>query len=257
MGGLDPLRGSAVLARRSAPDPLGGRGDALRCWGITKELRRCRRVGELPWPFCSNHRRQWLYFGATLLVSVLASYVAIYVPDIRSRKSPPELELPSPQADLELVAGGHEQHLFWLYNNGAAAAQSPKYGFVVFDLDAPDETQPRRILQIPFKLLPDYVLPGKALGPWNIMSLSSRAREVPIGHRVFGYVSLQCLNCVDVRYYWLFVDNGKGGWLRKLPPAEVKVANKTLARVVYAGEQAAAQVDVLIPKTGRVPFEQL
>ena len=227
----------------------------MRCLGITRELRRCRRDASDRWPFCPAHRRQWGYFLATFAVAVFSSYAAVYLPVLTSAEPQSAVPRQESKADVQFVAGGHERTRFWLYNAGRASAHLPKYGFVIYDLDPLDDKQPRRILHIPFALLQDYILPKRALGPCAILELSDRARQVPVGHRVFGYATVQCENCLDRRVYWLFFTNGTGGWYRQLTPAEASVANRTLAAVVYARDRAVEQVDRLIPVGGRVALD--
>jgi hypothetical protein len=192
--------------------------------------------------------------------AVFASYAAIYLPDLRARTgfvvSPSRSEtVVQTSASVALVAGRPANPHFWLVNEGNAAAQQPKYGFVIYDLDEDDTEQPRRILHVPHHRFDDYILPKRALGPWRILDLSHRAREVPPGHRVFGYVTTQCLNCRDLRTYWLYFANGRSGWFRELTASEAAVANPTLAKVIYARERAVEAVDEFIPMDGRVPFE--
>ena len=233
----------------------------MRCWGITKQLWRCRRPITSRWPFCSVHRHQAAYVCLTLAGGVLASYLATFLPVWRSdQKSDPVIAEMKPltvpkRANVAFVAGCPASPVFWLFNEGEIPAERPKYGFVIYDLDASDIEQPRRILHIPFKLFDDYILPKKALGPWRILELSARAREVPLGHQVFGYVTVQCFNCANLRTYWLHFTNGQSGWFREASESEASMINRTLASIIYARERASEIVDSLVPLANRVPFE--
>jgi hypothetical protein len=213
----------------------------MRCWGITKQLWRCRRHVTSRWPFCAGHRHQVAYICLTLAGGVLASYLATLLPvwQPNQRNGPGNAEtkpLTAPKgANVAFVAGRPASPVFWLFNEGEVPAEQPKYGFVIYDLDEDDMEQPRRILHVPFRLFDDYILPKKALGPWRILELSARAREVPLGHRVFGYVTVQCFNCASLRTYWLHFTNGKSGWFREVSELEASVINRTLASIIYVG----------------------
>jgi hypothetical protein len=226
----------------------------MRCWGVTKQLRRCRRDVTSSWPFCSVHRRQVAYVALTLVGGVFASYLATFLPVWRSNAEMKPTPVPK-LANVAFVAGRPTTPVFWLFNEGEGPAERAKYGFVIYDLDQDDTEQPRRILHIPFQLFDDYILPKKALGPWRILELSARAREVPLGHRVFGYVTVQCFNCARLRTYWLHFTNGQSGWYREASQSEASVVNRTLASIIYAREGASEMVERLIPVPNRVPFE--
>jgi hypothetical protein len=182
----------------------------------------------------------------------------MYIPILPSRRESPSLSATTPaepaQTSVTLIVGRPTNPQFWLFNEGTAPAQQPKHGFLLYDLDEKDTEQPRRILHIPFQRFDDYIPEKRALGPWRILDLSRRAREVPTGHRVFGYVTVQCLNCRAPRIYWLFFTNGDSGWFRELPPVEAAVVNRTLATIIYSREHAVDKVEELIPKAGRVQF---
>ncbi len=233
----------------------------MRCWGVTKQLGRCRRDVTSKWPFCLVHRRQVAYILLTLAGGVLASYLATFLPvwqtnqkgDLINAEGKPQK---GPKGtNLAFVAGRPASPVFWLYNEGEEPAERPKYGFVIYDLDEGEVEQPRRILQLPFQVFDDYILPKNALGPWQILGLSKRAREVPLGHHVFGYVTIQCFNCPHLRTYWLYFVNGQSGWFREESESEAAVVDQTLADVIYAREKACEMVDRLIPIGGRVKFE--
>lgn len=156
---------------------------------------------------------------------------------------------------MTLVVGRVEAPVFWLFNAGHARADRPKYQFLLYNLNQADTNQPRRILYIPAKLFEDFIFSQWALGPWRTLDLSQRAKEVELGHTVFGYVVVQCANCGTVRYYWIFVKVGWAGWTREVPESESYMLNRMLAKVIYMGEQATSTVDSVIPLEGRKPIE--
>lgn len=232
----------------------------MRCLGINRQLKRCRRESTSWWPFCAVHKLQVAYLAISLCGAIFASYLAIYLPDLRAKQfnkdSPPQISALKPEkTTVAVVVGSPANPQFWLYNEGEITAEQPKYGFVIYDLDQGDIEQPRRILQIPFKRFDDYILPRKGLGPWRVLDLSPRAQEVPIGHRVFGYVTVQCFNCEEIRAFWVFIKNGHSGWFREIAGSEMETMNKVLAKVIYSKEKASEMVEEVIPKEGRVNLE--
>jgi hypothetical protein len=232
----------------------------MRCWGITKQLGRCKRESVAStWRFCSVHRHQVAYTCLSVAGGVFASYLATFLPAWHTNPQGVQRETKSETApnrtDVGFVVGSPRSPVFWLLNEGEIPAERPKYGFVVYDLDEGDIQQPRRILHIPFRLFDDYILPKRALGPWRILELSARARQVPLGHHIFGYVAVQCFNCVRLRTYWLHFTNGHAGWFREASASEASVINQTLAQIIYSGERAAETVDKLISESNRVRIE--
>jgi hypothetical protein len=88
-----------------------------------------------------------------------------------------------------------------------------------------------------------------------IVQSPRRAKEVELGHTLFGYVIVQCANCGTVRYYWIFLKVGWAGWTLEVPENELHTLNRMLAKVIYTGEQAISTVDSVIPLEGRKPIE--
>jgi hypothetical protein len=174
--------------------------------------------------------------------------------EFRRQQQKPQSSIPK-EANVVFVAGRPASPVFWLFNEGEAAAERPKYGFVICDIDAGNMEQPCPLLEIPFQLFNDYILPKRALGPWRILELSERAREVPLGHNVFGYVTVQCFNCARPRTYWLHFTNGQSGWFREASESETSVIGDTLAKVISGKERASEIIDRLVPLANRVPFK--
>ena len=94
------------------------------------------------------------------------------------------------------------------------------------------------------------------LGPWRILDLSSRAREVPPDHASFWICEDSVFQFQKiVHHYWLYFENGHSGWVREISEDETHTIGKTLAAVIYAREEAAGPVDKVIPTNGRVRLE--
>lgn len=78
-----------------------------------------------------------------------------------------------------------------------------------------------------------YILPGRARGPWTIVSVARQGTRVENGHHLFGYVQVQCPTCRTVRYYWLYVHMGTEGWYAEITDDETSaIMEKIRARPV-------------------------
>ena len=154
---------------------------------------------------------------------------------------------------VSLVVGQPADPVFWIYNGSGNVVQQPKYQLNLWNLSMadPDGREPRFNMQIPVRLMQDYILAGKALGPWRILDLSARGRQITPGQVLFGYGQLQCLNCEGIRYFWLLLKIGESGWIAEVPPAEVKMINTRLTAVLRARDMALSTVDQVIPFTSR------
>ncbi len=66
----------------------------MRCLGVTKQLRLCKRSSPGAWPYCSLHARQPVYWVSVLATGALASYLATFIPpwSAQTQKEPPPTE---------------------------------------------------------------------------------------------------------------------------------------------------------------------
>lgn len=158
-------------------------------------------------------------------------------------------------SDVRLVIGQLANPVFWVFNPSGVVAQQPKYQLNLWNLHLPDPSPspdvPRLNLRIPVKLMQDYILAGRALGPWRILDLSPSGRDVVRGHVLFGVASLQCFNCERVRHYWIHLKIGESGWIAEIAVDEEKTMNTRFAAVLHAGDKASLIVDEVIPLTSR------
>ena len=167
-----------------------------------------------------------------------------------SRTSPNTV---SSVADVRLVVGQRGNPVFWLYNSSKVAAQQPKYQLNLWNLNLPDsdKNETRLNLRIPAKVMQDYILSERGLGPWRILDLSPRGSSVAPGHVIFGYGQVQCLNCQRMRLYWIYLKNGEAGWISEIPQNEEELILNRLTSVLRANDKALAMVDQVIPTSSR------
>lgn len=94
----------------------------------------------------------------------------------------------------------------------AKVAEKPKYQFLLMDLDNLDADA----LRIPVQE-GDFIRPGEGWGPNMMMDLPEVKAVVHPGDRIFGYGMVLCPTCVKTRSYWIYIEQGKGGWYCEMP----------------------------------------
>ena len=97
-------------------------------------------------------------------------------------------------------------------DRNARVAQKPKYQIVLADLD----NLGANILRIPTEE-GDFIRPGEGWGPNLAMELPEVKAVVHPGDRIFGYGMVVCPDCVKTRSYWIYIEQGKGGWFCEMP----------------------------------------
>src|SRR6267142_141863 len=63
----------------------------------------------------------------------------------------------------------------------------------------------------------DFIRPGEGWGPNMMMELPAVKAVVHPGDRIFGYGIVLCLTCAKTRSYWVYIEQGKGGWYCEMP----------------------------------------
>jgi hypothetical protein len=130
------------------------------------------------------------------------------------------------------------QHIeFLLVNNSSRTADSPYYGFVLRDLDAP-----QKVLPIPFEVT-TFIKPGQSQG-YNPLTENYGEPD----HRYFGTAMVTCDDCASVKNYFLYIDNKEPdkGFYYLLSDQDNTVKEF----------QKSGDVNVF-PEAGRVAFKKL
>ncbi len=131
----------------------------------------------------------------------------------------------------------------------ARVAEKPKYQFLLMDLDNLDANS----LRIPV-LEGDFIRPGEGWGPNMMMDLPEVRAVVHPGDRVFGYGMVLCPTCAKTRSYWIYIEQGKGGWYCEMPKPLYPTGRQ------FFDEMKAhfdAYLNELAPPGCRVPIENL
>ena len=198
----------------------------------------------------------WLLQHATLLGAYrsLAAFVAFPVIiiggvlgflDLRSRLSPP---------DLELRFSNARSVSFTVINSSATVAAEPKYMLALWSLGAPSGTVEKpSSLEIPVKLL-DTMRPHSGLGSWTIASLSKSTANQIDGTVVFGFATVSCPACLGERTYLVYYETNRGGWVREVPDYEAPAARAAVGRVLADTSALATTLDAHAPIRERKPI---
>jgi hypothetical protein len=103
--------------------------------------------------------------------------------------------------DVKLVFTRPNDPVFWIVNPSAKIVSEVRYQFMLFDLSLPGENKEPYLQLMIRTTTVGPIRPGGALGPSPIRSLSPQGTQVEKGHYLFGNVLIDCLTCIEVRYY--------------------------------------------------------
>jgi hypothetical protein len=154
-----------------------------------------------------------------------------------------------PPPDLRLQLVYPRSASVYVYNSSKAGiAEKPKYQLTLADIDNLDPG-----------LLPittqegDYIRPGEGWGPNSAMSLPGVMNIVKSGDRVFGYGLILCPDCLKTRSYWIYIEQGRGGWY-----CEMKKPGYPYNRAFYENLKLNlnARLDQLAPAECRQPIAE-
>lgn len=155
--------------------------------------------------------------------------------------------------DIALHLATPKKVRFRLINLSSVLLREPQYMFALWDLDARQEgigDDPGN-LNIPTKSM-KYIRPKSVIGPWSIESLSGVSAKVPDGHVVFGWVSLQCPDCVSRKHYWLLIKTGERAWYSIIGLDEQPSIMKNLSSVLNAGPKFLEAISSIVPVEKRI-----
>lgn len=122
---------------------------------------------------------------------------------------------------------------FQIVNLSDEVLRSPKYWFLLCDIDAMGG-HIHDVLKIPARSIYDDFLRGKERFMPTLLSTWT-ANDVKAGDRVIGYAAVECPDCKQSRFYWLFYKQGTGGWYAEIP-------GQPIDKVVYDTVQLMSTV---------------
>jgi hypothetical protein len=147
----------------------------------------------------------------TILVAQVKNLTDEGLPQLAKNLKPTPKQIVLPDLHLLLV-DPQSVGLMIVNDKNATVANKPKYQIVLADLDNLDAD----LLAIPAQE-GDFIRPGEAWGPNMMMQLPAVQAIVHPGDRIFGYGMVLCPDCAKTRSYWIYIEQGKGGWYCEMP----------------------------------------
>lgn len=193
-----------------------------------------------------------LLSAVSSLVTIIGLPLAIaglyfaYV-QIADRLQPPE---------VGLLFSRPERVVFRVINASKTLAREIWYQLTFLDLDASDADGLPLDLEIKSRPF-DYVGPRGSLGPYALVDLSPHAAKINKGHRLFGWASVRCSECVHSANYWVFIEQGKGGWVSGIDARGQQNLIRNLQRVFRAKGDTLSVIDDVAPKNQRTAIAPL
>jgi hypothetical protein len=153
---------------------------------------------------------------------------------------------PRPDLHLRLVYPTGDVSVVIYNDPKAGVADRPKYQITLADLDNLEGD----LLKIPAQE-GDFIRPGETEGPNLALGLPAVKAVVKDGDHIFGYALVLCPDCVKTRSYWVYIEQGKGGWYAEMGTPAFPV-NMQFFRNLRSD---LTQLDRLAPTETRVPIE--
>jgi hypothetical protein len=148
--------------------------------------------------------------------------------------------------DLEVVIVNERGPAVLVVNTSNRIAREPKYGTVLWNLNAGDE-KVMEPLPIP-TTSGDPIRPGEAWGPNTWSMLPAVKAQLNNGDLVFGWVDVLCPDCAHRRRYWVHFKFGEQGWFAE---ARTRTQSRRIRRTLARNPAA---INTLIPTERRVPI---
>jgi hypothetical protein len=162
--------------------------------------------------------------------------------------APRQPEVEKPDASLALLYP--EEFAILLLNDSSVILNKPKWGFAIWNLGKVDDpAEKTAVLPIP-TAEGDYIRPHEALGPEG--AISEVRSLVNPGDRLFGYVFVECPECLKSKYYWVYAVVKQGGWFSEIKTGYPDIS--VIGRNIPTIRQNIDKVLSDIPETDRTPI---
>jgi hypothetical protein len=164
-----------------------------------------------------------------------------------------ELSSPKPEPpDVELRFVYPKTPSVLLVNTSKVVVREPKYWSNLINLNevarAGKEAARFNFLPIPYRA-GDWIRPGEALGPNEMIGMPRVQEKIVAGDVIFGSAGVTCPDCKRTAYYWVFIVIGTGGWY-----AETLVPSFSGLKIWDIATNPQAALDKLAPAATRVPI---
>jgi hypothetical protein len=129
---------------------------------------------------------------------------------------------PEPERDVAVVPVSKAELSLALENvsKSNSIVEQPKITLELWDLDLPERNY--RLLETGYSrsFMKDFIRKEDYFIVFQAARVPEMAALIKPGHRLVGWVTATCRNCVRTRAYWIHMTLGQGGWLWEFPPGE-------------------------------------
>jgi len=155
------------------------------------------------------------------------------------------------ELDLSIILVKKEGFALWVKNNSDVTATDIYYWFGIVDLDQPNEKGvPKSLGLVGDKL--SWLHKKDGVGPYSV--IGSIRPPLPNGHRIFGFIGLNCFNCSNKKVYWVYQVIGVGGWYYEIPEKDKTDVNR-LFEISYHLKSDPDYFVSKIPLSARQPID--
>jgi hypothetical protein len=164
-------------------------------------------------------------------------------------------------ADVALEFAGREGLQFLQRATTATTAREQKTMFAMVDTTncfvwpgKPDDCQPLPLTTQ--TRVDDYINGMHSSGPYAVLDQSSSqiaVQHVKTGDAIVGTISFTCINCTNIRRYYVYFRVGEGGWFYPVPVG--KQLPIPMPKIKTVPDSDLQQfLDQQVPKEGRLPI---
>jgi len=145
-------------------------------------------------------------------------------PDIKSKAENPKPEPERP--DISIIPLSPNELTFGLENisKSDVLLESPKITLELWDLDLPDRNY--RLLHFGRTFNTEFIRKEDIFIAFEAARIPEIVNLTKPGHRLVGWTTITCRNCVRTRAYWIHKVVGQRGWLWEFPPGEYPLSHK-------------------------------
>jgi hypothetical protein len=125
----------------------------------------------------------------------------------------------------------------------SSVAKTVNVNPIFWDLDALDTMKDKSLSTQSYPF--EYIKTDQPGGPVQLLQQGVIGNPVKPGHRIFGFVSVACIDCVTFHAYWIYFRFGEdGGWYAELPPGQapqMRILADSIPKLSTLTEEALKQ----------------
>ena len=213
--------------------------------------------GDNPW---SHLPQAWtaMLFAADVQLEVISTEIHVPIPPdgwniLPVPSQEPPTPLSEPQPDITAMIVYPQEIALYLLNKSHAVVRNPSGLIALWNLDNLGN-QPNP-LQIPSYSGDAFIKPGQRLLPLPLAGHPNVKNQIKKGDRIFGFITVTCLNCEGTKIFWVYAVQGVGGWYAPCEKGKYPALNAISQHI----REIAANADpylAMIPTNRRITIEQ-